>query len=116
MNLCRVLPNGLDAKAAVDEAINRCAAIGNLRADIHACKEAAEGGVPGLEEEGEDEFSLGLRWACASPPQDPVPLALDSKLAAGVARTPPTLVVRLPDAQHATLPDPTATSVLAAMP
>lgn len=51
MNLCRVLPNGLDAKAAVDEAINRCAAIGNLRADIHACKEAAEGGVPGLEEE-----------------------------------------------------------------
>ncbi|KAL4440251.1 hypothetical protein ABPG75_003252 [Micractinium tetrahymenae] len=51
MNLCRVLPNGLDAKAAVDAAINRCAAIGNLRADIHACKEAAEGAGPGAEEE-----------------------------------------------------------------
>lgn len=55
MNLCRVLPNGLDAKAAVDEAITRCAAIGNLRADIHACKEAAEGAVPVAEEEGEQE-------------------------------------------------------------
>ena len=27
LNLCRVLPLGLDAKAAVDEAINRCAAL-----------------------------------------------------------------------------------------
>lgn len=53
MNLCRVLPNGLDAKAAVDEAITRCGAIGNLRADIHACKEAVEGAAPGAEEEGE---------------------------------------------------------------
>ena len=53
MNLCRVLPNGADAKAAVDAAIDACAAIGNLRADIHACKQAAEGGQSfGGEEEG----------------------------------------------------------------
>ncbi|PSC67685.1 paladin isoform X1 [Micractinium conductrix] len=51
MNLCRVLPNGLESKAAVDAAINRCAAIGNLRADIHACKEAAEGAAAAAGEE-----------------------------------------------------------------
>lgn len=65
MNLCRVLPNGTDAKAAVDEAINRCAAIGNLRADIHACKEAAEGGSLGGDEEGEQSRRCwrGVAWA-----------------------------------------------------
>lgn len=31
MNLCRLMPAGTDAKLAVDEAIDRCAAIGNLR-------------------------------------------------------------------------------------
>lgn len=52
MNLCRVLPNGLDAKVAVDAAIDRCAAIGNLRLDIHACKEAAEAALlPEADEE-----------------------------------------------------------------
>ena len=34
MNLCRVLPNGSDAKLAVDNAIDLCASIGNLRNDI----------------------------------------------------------------------------------
>lgn len=108
MNLCRVLPLGLDAKAAVDDAINRCVncryavcvcdpawcasvamqcmlasaqvrssqgasqypfecvclcrcgGIGNLRADIHACKQAAEGSGLG-EEEGElgPDFTFG---------------------------------------------------------
>jgi hypothetical protein len=43
MNLCRVLPGGAELKGAVDEAIDACAAIGNLREDIHRCKEAAEG-------------------------------------------------------------------------
>lgn len=34
MNLCRVLPNGPDAKLLVDEAIDMGASIGNLRNDI----------------------------------------------------------------------------------
>jgi len=42
MNLCRVLPDGLDCKLAVDEAVDRCNDIGNLRDDILKCKEAAE--------------------------------------------------------------------------
>lgn len=42
MNLCRVLPGGTEAKAAVDEAINACEDIGNLRDDILKCKQAAE--------------------------------------------------------------------------
>lgn len=43
MNLCRVMPGGLEAKASVDEAIDRCApSIGNLRDDILRCKHAAE--------------------------------------------------------------------------
>ena len=37
MNLCRVLPNGMDAKLAVDEAIDASAPIGNLRDDIFRC-------------------------------------------------------------------------------
>lgn len=63
MNLCRVLPNGADAKAAVDAAIDACAPIGNLRADIHACKQAAEGGLAGFggEEEGEPCMPW---WSC----------------------------------------------------
>lgn len=35
MNLVRVLPNGREAKLVVDEAIDTCAPIGNLRDDIH---------------------------------------------------------------------------------
>ena len=35
MNLCRVLPNGTDAKEVVDDAIDMAAAIGNIRGDIH---------------------------------------------------------------------------------
>ncbi|GAB4814186.1 hypothetical protein N2152v2_001232 [Parachlorella kessleri] len=43
MNLCRVMPGGLEAKASVDEAIDRCGpGIGNLREDIMRCKTAAE--------------------------------------------------------------------------
>ncbi|KAK9839780.1 hypothetical protein WJX81_000925 [Elliptochloris bilobata] len=42
MNLCRVLPAGVDAKLLVDEAIDRCARIGNLRDDVLRCKRAAE--------------------------------------------------------------------------
>ena len=42
MNLCRVLPGGAEAKSAVDEAIDACEAIGNLRDDILKCKQAAE--------------------------------------------------------------------------
>ena len=34
MNLCRVLPNGTDAKFLVDDAIDQGASIGNLRNDI----------------------------------------------------------------------------------
>lgn len=34
MNLCRVLPGGSEAKLAVDEAIEACSPIGNLRDDI----------------------------------------------------------------------------------
>lgn len=46
MNLCRVLPDGLDCKTAVDEAIDCCNDIGNLRDDILKCKEAAEAAPP----------------------------------------------------------------------
>ncbi len=42
MNLCRVLPAGTGAKLLVDEAIDRCARIGNLRDDILRCTRAAE--------------------------------------------------------------------------
>ena len=40
MNLCRVLPNGTDAKESVDEAIDLASSIGNLRNDIHRCAHA----------------------------------------------------------------------------
>ncbi len=42
MNLCRVLPAGTGAKLLVDEAVDRCARVGNLRDDILRCKRAAE--------------------------------------------------------------------------
>jgi hypothetical protein len=44
MNLCRVLPSGGEAKAAVDAAIEGSVAknIGNLITDIYACKQATE--------------------------------------------------------------------------
>ena len=34
MALVRVLPNGIEAKRLVDDAIDLCSPIGNLRADI----------------------------------------------------------------------------------
>jgi hypothetical protein len=34
MSVARLLPGGLEVKGAVDEAIDRCSAIGNLREDI----------------------------------------------------------------------------------
>lgn len=37
MNLCRVLPNGPDAKLVVDTAIDLASPIGNLRNDILRC-------------------------------------------------------------------------------
>lgn len=42
MNLCRVLPNGLVGKGEVDEAIDLCVAIGNLREDVYRCKVIVE--------------------------------------------------------------------------
>jgi len=42
MNLCRVLPSGVDAKKAVDEAIEQCKDIGNLKEDILKCKQISE--------------------------------------------------------------------------
>ena len=42
MNLCRVLPNGLLGKGQVDEAIDLCTAIGNLREDVYRCKVIVE--------------------------------------------------------------------------
>lgn len=38
MNLCRVLPSGLQHKQAVDDAIDLCHRIGSLREDILSCK------------------------------------------------------------------------------
>jgi Inositol hexakisphosphate len=52
MNLCRVLAGGTEAKAAVDEAIDACEDIGNLRDDILKCKQAAEN------EEDDDDPSV----------------------------------------------------------
>ncbi|KDD74204.1 hypothetical protein H632_c1491p0 [Helicosporidium sp. ATCC 50920] len=48
MNLCRVLVRGLEAKAAADAAVDRCANIGNLRADVEECRRRASeaGGDP----------------------------------------------------------------------
>jgi hypothetical protein len=37
MSVARLLPGGLEVKGAVDEAIDRCSAIGNLREDIKVC-------------------------------------------------------------------------------
>ena len=44
MNLCRVLPSGGEAKAAVDAAIEGSVgeSIGNLVSDVYACKQATE--------------------------------------------------------------------------
>lgn len=51
MNLCRVLPGGAEAKAAVDEAIDACEMIGNMRDDIMRCKQATDGELRGKERE-----------------------------------------------------------------
>ncbi|GBF92770.1 paladin [Raphidocelis subcapitata] len=42
VSVTRLLPRGTDVKGAVDEAIDRCSQIGNLREDIKACKHIAE--------------------------------------------------------------------------
>lgn len=57
MSLVRLLPGGSEVKAQVDEAIDRCSAVGNLRDDIKACKHSAEA-APG---QSEDPFSTA--WA-----------------------------------------------------
>ena len=76
MNLCRVLPAGLEAKACVDAAVAACNAIGNLRGDILRCKQAAEasgseegergwGGRGGGRGKGREE--LRGKWGQARP-------------------------------------------------
>jgi hypothetical protein len=50
ISLARLLPKGTEVKAAVDEAINRCSQIGNLREDVKACKHIAES-APGADTE-----------------------------------------------------------------
>ncbi len=52
MNLCRVLPNGLEGKAAVDAAVDLCAAIGNVREDVYKCKVIVEGHAGGAGNQG----------------------------------------------------------------
>lgn len=47
MNLCRVLPGGAEAKELVDDAIDACGSIGNIRVDVLKCKEAAEDDAEG---------------------------------------------------------------------
>lgn len=42
MSLLRALPRGTDAKEAIDEAIDRCASIGNITHDILQCKVISE--------------------------------------------------------------------------
>jgi hypothetical protein len=42
ISVSRLLPKGTEVKGAVDEAIDRCSQIGNLREDIKACKHIAE--------------------------------------------------------------------------
>lgn len=44
MSLSRLLPRGMEVKALVDQAVDRCERIGNLRADIQRCKSIAEAG------------------------------------------------------------------------
>lgn len=49
MSLSRLLPGGMEVKAAVDGAVDRCSSIGNLRQDIKRCKHLAE--VPSADRE-----------------------------------------------------------------
>jgi hypothetical protein len=51
MSVSRLLPGGMEVKAAVDKAIDQCSSIGNLRADIKACKHLAEAGPPASSED-----------------------------------------------------------------
>ncbi|WIA11258.1 hypothetical protein OEZ85_011384 [Tetradesmus obliquus] len=57
MSVARLLPGGLEVKGAVDAAIDRCSAIGNLREDIKACKHNAS--APG--QSSDDPGSMA--WA-----------------------------------------------------
>jgi hypothetical protein len=50
MSVVRLLPGGTEVKLAVDDAIDKCSAVGNLRDDIKACKHSAEA-APGLSED-----------------------------------------------------------------
>lgn len=47
MSLVRLLPGGMEVKNAVDSAVDRCSAIGNLRSDIAVCKHTAEAAPQG---------------------------------------------------------------------
>ena len=51
MSVSRLLPGGMEVKAAVDTAIDQCSSVGNLRADIKACKHLAEAGPPASSED-----------------------------------------------------------------
>ncbi|GMH33294.1 hypothetical protein BSKO_01128 [Bryopsis sp. KO-2023] len=58
MNLCRVLPKGIEDKRAVDEAIDRCHRIGSLREDILSCKYSVDGSA----EQTSKANKLGLHY------------------------------------------------------
>jgi hypothetical protein len=65
MSLARVLPGGLEVKAQVDESIDRCSAIGNLREDIKACKHSAEAAPAQSEDPGSTAWAarqLGVHY------------------------------------------------------
>eukprot|EP00878_Enallax_costatus_P006221 GHUV01006524.1.p1 GENE.GHUV01006524.1~~GHUV01006524.1.p1 ORF type:complete len:1656 (+),score=579.22 GHUV01006524.1:267-5234(+) len=51
MSLARLLPGGSEVKAQVDDSVDRCSAIGNLRDDIKACKHTASAAAPGQTED-----------------------------------------------------------------
>eukprot|EP00803_Ostreobium_quekettii_P003854 evm.model.scf_787.5 EVM.evm.TU.scf_787.5 scf_787:45503-61553(+) len=59
LNLCRLLPNGLNHKAAVDEAVDRCHNVGNLREDILSCKYTLG---EDKQRAGEEVQQLGLHY------------------------------------------------------
>lgn len=53
------MPGGLEAKATVDAAIDRCSAtIGNLREDIMRCRQAAE--EDGRSSDGAPDWRCGV--------------------------------------------------------
>lgn len=65
MSLARVLPGGLEVKTQVDDSIDRCSAIGNLREDIKACKHSAEAAPAQSEDPGSTAWAarqLGVHY------------------------------------------------------